>query len=167
MEKKSDRLTDKQELYCQYFVETLDKSESAKKAGFSSKRPGVLDVTVHRLSNNPKVIKRIAEIQGGLLKRIGLSQEYVLERLQRFADSNVLDYFKFTENSMSLKDLSLLPREITSCIQEIQGTKDGIKLKLVDKKGSVVDIGRHLGLFVDKKEITVRNIDDVLEELDD
>ena len=44
--------------------------------------------------------------------------------------------------------------EIASAICEIRKTKDGLSIKMHDKRAALVDLGRYLGMFVDKTEVT-------------
>lgn len=48
-----------------------------------------------------------------------------------------------------LRDVDEIDDDIAAAISEISQTKDGVKVKLHDKKGALVDLGRHLGLFKD------------------
>jgi len=55
-----------------------------------------------------------------------------------------------------LKDLFKLPKSKVEAIEEISQDKDGrIKIKLVNKRASVVDIGKNYGMF---KELIEGNI---------
>lgn len=42
--------------------------------------------------------------------------------------------------------------DTAAAIAEISDGREGLKVKLHDKKGALVDIGRHLGMFRDKVE---------------
>lgn len=35
----------------------------------------------------------------------------------------------------------------------VKTSKDGIEVKMHDQKGALIDVGRHLGMFIDKKEL--------------
>lgn len=77
----------------------------------------------------------------------------------------MLDYMTVQSDGYAYVDLSRLTREQAAAIQEItveeykEGTGEEarnvkrVKFKLADKRAALVDIGRHFGLFVDKKEI--------------
>ena len=94
-----------------------------------------------------------------------ISKELLNEKLLRWVNSNVVDYFDFgnfivpkggkNEESgyrlISIKDLAKLPRKITDCISEIQETNNGIRIKLVDKLAAVAKLAEINGLIAPKK----------------
>lgn len=58
----------------------------------------------------------------------------------------------FYVTTIELTDSGELDDETAAAISEVSQTKEGVKIKMHDKKGALVDIGRHLGMFVDKVE---------------
>lgn len=90
-------------------------------------------------------------------EKVGATPEWVVEKLHRFSEAKITNYYKIKKGVLELKDLKTLPPEMVDCIQEIQQTKDGIKIKLVDKKSSVEMIGKKLGLFEESKPGDVTN----------
>lgn len=51
-------------------------------------------------------------------------------------------------NEVTLRNSDEIDDETAAAISEISQTKDGaLKVKLVDKRAALVDIGRHLGMF--------------------
>lgn len=61
-------------------------------------------------------------------------------------------------------DSADLPDEVRAAVAEVALTKDGLRIKMHDKKGALETIGRHLGMFKDKVEhsgeIGVRSLAD-------
>lgn len=57
-------------------------------------------------------------------------------------------------NGVALVGSESVDDDTAAAISEISQTKDGIKIKFHDKRGALVDIGRHLGMFKDKVEMT-------------
>jgi phage terminase small subunit len=47
-----------------------------------------------------------------------------------------------------------LAPEVTAAISEVRKTKDGISIKFHDKTAALLNMGKHLGLFTDKLELT-------------
>ncbi|KPB77958.1 Terminase small subunit [Pseudomonas syringae pv. maculicola] len=50
-------------------------------------------------------------------------------------------------HGLALIDSSEIDDSIAGAIAEVSQSRDGLKVKLHDKKGALVDIGRHLGMF--------------------
>ena len=121
---------------------------------YKVKSDEVAEVNACRLLSNAKVQAYIAEIENKTTKRVELSVQWIKEKLKRFSEAKITDYFEIKSGSVYLKNLHDLPPEIVDCIQEIQETKDGIKIKLVDKKSSVTDLARTFGMFTDNINVT-------------
>ena len=57
-------------------------------------------------------------------------------------------------NGVAMIDSGELDDQTAAAIAEVAQTRDGIKIKFHDKRAALMDIGRHLGMFVDKHEMT-------------
>jgi phage terminase small subunit len=79
--------------------------------------------------------------------RIQIDADYVVNKLKRWAEA---DPFLYINESGCIKNIKDFPPELRDCVQNIQKMKDGtFKLTLVDKKGSLELLGRHIGAFTD------------------
>jgi phage terminase small subunit len=76
---------------------------------------------------------------GGALKRV------------RNSDDGTDAYYV---TSVEMLDSAELDDDTAAAIAEVAQTKEGVRLKFHDKKGALVDIGRHLGMFTDKVELS-------------
>ncbi len=54
-------------------------------------------------------------------------------------------------NGVSLIGSDEIDDQTAAAIAEVSQTKDGLKVKFHDKRGALVDIGRHLGMFKEEK----------------
>lgn len=70
--------------------------------------------------------------------------------LKRRKGDDETDAFYVT--SIELTDSDLLDEETAAAVAEVAQTKEGVRIKFHDKKGALVEIGRHLGMFTDKVE---------------
>lgn len=94
-----------------------------------------------------------------------LTRAKVLEELARIGFSNMMDYITINPQGEAFVDFSQLTREQAAAIGSIdveeytEGRGEDArqvkrtKFRLLDKKGALVDLGKHLGLFIDRKEI--------------
>jgi phage terminase small subunit len=68
---------------------------------------------------------------------------------------DVLVIRNIVSNSVTLVDSEKLDDDTAAAIAEIsQNASGGIKIKMHDKKGALVDIGKHLGMFIERRELT-------------
>lgn len=110
------------------------------------------------------------------IEKLAITKERVLEELARIGFANIADYVDLTGEtpSWALKDV---PRELMGAVAELttetvyERTKAGgapsevrkVKLKFWDKRGALVDLGKHLGMFNDRSTLDV-NVRHTLED---
>jgi phage terminase small subunit len=92
-----------------------------------------------------------------------LTADWVVEELRKIAGANMADYMKSTPEGDPYLDFSALTRDQTATLSEVtvedfldRRGDDAravrrVKFKLHDKRAALVDLGRHLGLFVEMK----------------
>lgn len=110
------------------------------------------------------VVKREVAAERAI-ERAVITKQAVLEELGKLAFANMLDYITVGSDGLAHVDLSKLDRDKAAAIQEVVvdqymegGGEDAvpvkkIRFKLADKKAALVDIGKHLGMFIDRKEV--------------
>jgi phage terminase small subunit len=112
------------------------------------------------LANRDKIDVRATE---RAIERTAITKQRVIEELAKIGFANMADYTRLvgSERVVDLADASL---DHLAAVQEIvvDDFKDGrgenardvrrVKLKLHDKKGALVDIGRELGMFINRTE---------------
>lgn len=160
---KEFKITKKQEFFCRIYVSNgHNGTKAAREAKYS-----LPEVQSSENLRKPYLIRFIEELEQPVFEKLKVDENWVLSKLKNFADTTVLDFFEViiekkinkqtkkerTEIHLQLKDLTKLPPEKIASIEYIEETKPGVfKVKLVDKKASIVDIGRHLGMFKEQLE---------------
>jgi len=93
------------------------------------------------------------------------AQRVVLE-LAKLAFANMADYMRVGRDGDPVTDFSNIDRDQAAALSEItvddfiEGRGEDaravrrVKFKLHDKRGALVDLGRHLGLFPERHQIT-------------
>jgi phage terminase small subunit len=128
-------------------------------------------VGAHRLLNKPPVRARIAELQtdfagtaqravAAAADRLSLSKQLVLGQLARLGFANLLDYVRRSETGGVVIDLGAVTRDEAAGIVELTVTERGegsdrvsvMRIKLCDRHAPLVSLGKHLGLFTDRKD---------------
>jgi phage terminase small subunit len=124
---------------------------------------------------NPKIAARIVELTEEKLAserlareraqvKFDLSAERILGELARIALANMQDYVTVgPDGETRFVDPARLSRDQAAALQEMTieeftdhgKTKRRVRYKLADKRAALVDIGRHLGLFVDPSLVNV------------
>ena len=164
---KSDALTPKQEAFAQAYVETANASEAYRRAyNVENMKDNGLHVNASKLLSDTKVALRVAELQQALAKRHEITVDRVVRELSLIGFSNMSDFIKVQPDGSAYVDLSGLTRDKAAAISEVtsevymEGSGEDAKavkrtkFKLSDKRAALVDLGKHLGMFVEKREIT-------------
>jgi phage terminase small subunit len=118
------------------------------------------------LLGNVGIQSAISEAQKKRSERTNITADRVLEELAKIGFLNMQDYITVQGDGTAYIDLSTLTREQAAAIQEItvdeytegrgEDARDvrKVKVKLYDKKSALDSIGKHLGMFVDKHELS-------------
>lgn len=149
----------KHELFAQELAQGKTATEAYTLAGYKGDR-----TAASRLSTNVNIQERVAEIQAKGAERAEITVEKVLTELAKIGFSNMLDYMRAGPDGDPYLDFSALSRDQAAALQEVtvEDFKDGrgeeardvrkVKFKLADKRAALVDIGKHLGMFVERTE---------------
>ncbi len=156
-------MTPKQARFCDEYVVDYCASDAVRRAGFADKNAKQMG---HLLLKKPEIKVRIAELQAEQADRTRISADRVLAELARIGFANMKDFMAIGPDGDPVLDFSKLTREQAAALVEVtvEDFKDGrgedarevrrVKFKLADKRAALVDLGRHLGMFKDRVEIT-------------
>lgn len=145
-------LTKKQELFCRHYVKNgHNGTKAAISAGYSKK---IANRIAAENMTKPVISAFIKKLEEPVIKKLEITEDWVLSKLKNFSDVQITDFFEidFKTNTIQLKDFSKISPDKIAAIESIKETKNGIEIKLVDKRASVVDIGKHLGMFKEQIE---------------
>ena len=135
-----------------------------------------------RLATNGHIQDRIEELLAAGARRAEVTVERTLREYARIGFSDIRNAVNWnamtshtgeededgipqtvTVNEVALVGSDEIDFDTARAIAEISQTKDGgLKVKFHDKKGALDSIARHLGMFVDRSEVTqtIRDITD-------
>ena len=167
------KLTKKQKKFCDEYLIDLNATQAAIRAGYSEKTArfiGAENLT------KPNIQEYIQQRMNEREKRTEITQDMVLRELAKIAFSNGSDFAKVVtkprkkmvwndeiqeyeekeveEQFVEIIDTDLLPGDKKAAIASIKETKHGIVVELCDKLKALELIGRHLGMFKDKIELS-------------
>ncbi len=158
-----DGLTIKRAMFVQEFLVDLNGAQAATRAGYAAASAKVESC---RLLADEKVVAAIQDAMDARAVRIGISQDRVAVELAKLGFSNMLDYITVPDDGDVAVDLTGMTRDQAAALSEVtteevttgggsntQTTKR-VKIKLADKRAALVDLGRHLGMFKERVEVT-------------
>lgn len=156
-------LAPKQKRFIEEYLVDLNGAAAYRRAGYRSKNA---DVDAAQLLVKPRIATAIAEAQAKLSQRTEITQDKIVTELAKLGFSNILDYMSVTEEGLAYCDLSRLTHDQAAAIQEftideyVEGKGEDarnvkkVKLKLFDKRQTLVDLGKHIGMFIERKEVS-------------
>lgn len=169
----TNTLTDRQARFVEEYLVDLNGTQAAIRAGYS---PRTANEQASRLLANVSVQEAVSEAQAKRSERTGITADRVLSELAKLGFSDIrraviwkgqrvtdedspdggetLVIKHIVTNHVELVSSDVVDDDTAAAISEISQTKDGLKVKLHDKRAALVDIGRHLGMFKDKIELS-------------
>ena len=127
------------------------------------------------LRNRNDIARRITEllekreaidtaVTAKAMEKLAITKEAILSELAKIAFANMQDYMKVGPDGAPTLNFKDLTRDQAAALVEItvEEFRDGrtdarevrrVKFKLGDKKGALVDLGKHFGMFIERHEI--------------
>lgn len=166
----------KHEAFCQQRVQGKSIDDAYVLAGFKANRGNAA-----RLNANESVQQRIAELQSKTVEKAEIDIIRVLKELVRLGTSDVRQAFDENghlkrpeewsdEFAASVSSIEVVTRTLggTETEEELEGQPQGgalkrsrapveyvHKIKMWDKNSALEKIAKHLGMFIERKELTV------------
>lgn len=161
--KKGNQLTDRQRLFVDAYLETLNATEAARRAGYQAKSEGVFRAIGHENLTKPNLKAIIDE----RLKRSTMSADEVLQRLTRQAQGvDPTDFVKLKPvfdidddgNQVLLGEMvsidieDIRRRGLGHLIKKIKPTARGVEVEWHDSQTALQLLGKYHGLFKEQME---------------
>lgn len=163
-------MTEKQKIFADEYLIDLNATRAYKVAYPRVKNDDIAAANASRLLRNAKVAAYISERMQERQKRTEVTQDRVIEELAAIAFAKATDFVQISHGNVILTDTSKLSENQIKAIAGIKEGKNGIELKLNDKEKALELLGRHLGMFKDKLEVSgleeeKKKLGDILEQL--
>ena len=149
------KLTEKQKLFCKYYLISLNATEAATKAGYSKK---TAKETGHENLTKPHIRDYIDARMAKRSEKLEITADKVVKEIAKIAFANATDYIDIENGRVDIKDLTKIDTTAIAAAEEIfdkDGIKLGVKLKFHDKTKSLDMLMRHMGQYKDKVELSV------------
>ena len=165
-------MTKKQKVFCEEYLKDLNATQAAIRAGYSPKSAGTIgNENMQKLQIRACIDKALAERS----KRTGVNVDRVVLELARMAFVNPADVINFDgatiEEDASRDDTAAIHSVKVKRIPSEHGEILEREIRLVDKNKPLELLGKHLGMYTDKLNISgdmlVKVIDNIPEGKDD
>ena len=147
-------MTEKQKIFADEYLIDLNATRAYRKAYPSVKKDETAAQAGSRMLRNVKVAEYIAERMQARQERTEITQDRVLEELAAIAFARATDYAEVRDDQVFIKDTAGLSENQIKAIAGIKQGKFGIEVKLSDKEKALELLGRHLGMFKDRVEVS-------------
>lgn len=169
-------LTEKQQLFCDEYLIDLNATQAAIRAGYSER---TATAQAARLLTNVNVQDYIQKRKRDRVERTEITQDRVLQELAVIAFSNAADYAAVVEKQvmLTLEDGNqigavdddgnpvmyltvepVLTQDLTEnqkrALAVIKKGRDGFEVKPYDKIRALELLGKHIGMFTEKVEVS-------------
>ena len=152
------KLTNKRKRFCEEYMIDLNGTQAAIRAGYS-KKTAVEQAS--RLLSFVNVRDHIVKLREAQKERTDITADRVLKELALIGFLDIREAFDEDGNLLSIKEM---PEDVARAIGGLEITQikskelefESLKkIKLIDKKGALELIGRHLAMFNDKLELDI------------
>ncbi|MEC3159377.1 terminase small subunit [Bacillus thuringiensis] len=170
---EDEELTEKERLFCLYYVKYFNGTQAALKAGYSKEGA---HVQASRLLRRERVASYIKELKGELVENVFVEAMDVLKEYIKIAFADITNYVTFGQREVELEPLEKTSvdeegNEVTefitetrmmnfidlaesdmvdgSIITEVKQGRDGISIKLADKMKALDKLSLYFDLFPD------------------
>lgn len=146
----AEKLNDKERRFAEEYIIDLDRARAVKAAGYSHESPNSY---AYELLNRPHVAEYIQYLKAEQSQRTRITADRVLNELARMAFLDPSKIVSVDEGGkIVITPTNMLSEDDRRCISEIAETKDGIRVKMTDKRGALELLGKHLKIFTDVSE---------------
>lgn len=179
-------LTDKQQLFCLYYIRCFNATKAYQKAYGCSYETALTNGSA--LLRNTRIRNEVQELKKNLLNRAMLSEEDIFQKYMDIAFADITDYVAFGTKQIGYTDKAGNDRTAVvsyvdlkesteidgTLITEISQGKDGIKIKLADRMKALQWIADHMDLATEEQKARidilksqVKHKDETKEQADD
>lgn len=147
----------KQLAFVREYTLCLNATEAARRAGY-----GTPHEAAKRLMKQWPVKSRIEHHRRSVAQKYRVTMDRIVGELAKIGFANVADFVRINAQGEAVIDLSAASRAELAALQSIETTENvgdvsttrTTKLKLWDKGTALVALGKHLGGFKDRTEVT-------------
>lgn len=166
---ENTELTDKQRLFCIYYIKYFNATKAYKKAYGCSYSTAMVNGS--DLLRNTKVKEEIETLKRNKLNRVMLSEDDIFQRYMDIAFADITDFVEFGKREIEvINDVGATEtveinyvdfidhKEVDgTLISEVSKGKDGVKIKLQDKMKALQWLSDRMDLLPKETQIKLEN----------
>lgn len=158
-------MTDKQKRFCDEYLIDLNATRAYKTAYPSIEKDETARANGSRLLTYANIKKYIEERMQERQERTEVTQDQVVKELAAIAFAKATDYAEVRDGQVIIKNTTDLSDMMVRAIAGIKEGRNGVEIKLNDKGKALELLGRHLGMFKDRMEVS--GLEEEKSKLDD
>lgn len=135
----TSKINDRQKLFAEYYVQSLNATQAAIKAGYSENGA---TVAASETLANVNVKAYISKLQRQTSAKIKVSHDELTRRLKAWIDADLTQFLTLTPD-----EIQQLPIDLRRLITSMKPTKYGYELKFVSKEKAIEMVAKHIGYF--------------------
>ncbi|MCI0767437.1 terminase small subunit [Bacillus sp. TL12] len=157
---EDEELTEKERLFCLYFVKYFNGTQAAIKAGYAKESAHVQS---SRLLRRERVASYIKELKGELVENVFVEAMDVLKEYIKIAFADITNYVTFGQREVEFESedgtpitrmmnfVDLQDHDVVdgSIITEVKQGRDGVSIKLADKMKALDKLAQYFDLVPD------------------
>ena len=164
-------MTKKQKKFVEEYLIDLNATQAAIRAGYSPDTAGSIG---SENLKKPEIRVCIEKAMAERSKRTGINQDRIIEELAKIALLNPKNLINFEEATVkeeaTEEDLAAISSIRVKCFPTKDGEGIEREVKMYDKAKALELLGRHLGMFKDKVEVSgleeeKKKLDDILQQI--
>lgn len=165
------KMTERQKRFCNEYLIDLNVTQAAIRAGYT---PKYANKKAYELLDKSEIKEYLDKKMKNREQRTEITQDKVVNELAAIAFSNASDFFKVIDKTVTVggsivlddegnprtyKDVEFVNTDKLSeankkVISSIKQGSNGLEIKLNDKLKALELLGKHLGMFKDKVELS-------------
>lgn len=147
-------LTEKQKRFADEYLIDLNATRAYKAAYTTCKKDEAAAVNGSKLLRNTNVADYVSKRMKDREQRTEITQDMVLQELAKIGFADITDFVTIEDQIVRVNSTDDIPPDKIGAIAGIKDGANGIEVKLNDKGKALELIGRHLGMFKDKTEVS-------------
>lgn len=141
----------RQEMFAREYLTDFCATQAAIRAGYSERTAGSQG---ERLLRNVEVKELIDTLMAERVTKIDVTQERVIQELARIAFGDLRSVVEWDGKTVTLKSSKVLTDDDAATLAEVAENERGVRIKRFDKLKALELIGKHLGMFRERFEVS-------------